>query len=250
VATKEPSRPLYEVFLERVIRIDAVQRQRAAAVTDDEHTARFFDTGRRPGLFGDFSWSLDSPAAGDWGPIAPSATEKPVPMSAAMQKAWEAAVAEWRKLIAELASGEMIASGIHPVSRIRTETDRFEWSRPKLVLDVRNGELIEGWYGRPDGKHTVLWSAIVLQPAERAIPERKLGRIDWDDWWEHEITRRQQGSLPNEKGYLLDAEPLIRKRYEVTTVPPSELRRIKPALFRGDSERPKRQKRKQPKRKE
>jgi hypothetical protein len=69
-----------------------------------------------------------------------------------MQQVWNAAVAEWRKLIAELANGGMIASGIHPVSRIRTEIDRFEWSRPELVLDVRRGDLIEGWYGRPRGR--------------------------------------------------------------------------------------------------
>jgi hypothetical protein len=45
-------------------------------------------------------------------------------------------------------------------------------------------------------------------------------------------------------------ELLIKERYGVKTVSPSELRRMKAALFRGDSERPKRQKRKQPKRKE
>jgi hypothetical protein len=40
VATKKRSRPFYEVFLERVIRIDAVQRHRAAVT--DENTAQFF----------------------------------------------------------------------------------------------------------------------------------------------------------------------------------------------------------------
>jgi hypothetical protein len=250
VADQRSARSLYEVFLERVIRIDAVQRHRAAAVTDNEYTAQFFDAGRRPGPFGDFKWSLDAPAAGDWGPLAPSTGEKPAPVSPAMQQAWDAAVTAWRKFIAELANGEMIVNGMHPVSGIRTELDPFEWSRTELELDVRNGDLIEGWYGRPYGKHTVRWSAIVLQPAEpmsAAIPEQKLGQIDWDDWWNHELARWQQGLLPNKKAYLLEAEPRIMERYGLNTVPPSELRRIKAALYRGDSERPKRPKRKQPK---
>ena len=47
VAARTSARPLYEVFLERVIQIEAVQCYRAA-VTDD-HTAQFFAEGRRPG---------------------------------------------------------------------------------------------------------------------------------------------------------------------------------------------------------
>ena len=137
-----------------------------------------------------------------------------------------------------------------PASGVRTDIHPAEWARTGLVFDVRNGDLIEGWYGRPYGKHTVRWSAIVLRPAEpirTAIPETKLKRIDWDDWWKHEIARRQQGLLPNKKEYLREAEPLMKERYGVNTVPPSELRRIKAALYRGDSERPKRSKRKKSK---
>ena len=46
--------------------------------------------------------------------------------------------------------------------------------------------------------------------------------------------------LPNEKDYLRKAEPLMKDRYGAPTVPASELRRIKAALYRGDLERPKR----------
>ena len=95
VAAPRSARQLYEVFLERVIRIDAVQRHRAA-VTDD-HTAQFFAAGRRPGVNGDFKWSLNAPTAFDWGPVGPFTGEKPAPMSPAMQQAWDAAVAAWRK---------------------------------------------------------------------------------------------------------------------------------------------------------
>ena len=193
MAAKKPSRPLYEVFLERVIRIDAVQRHRAAALSNAEHTAQFFEAGRRPGPFGDFKWSLDAPAAGDWGPLAPSMGEKPAPMSPAMQQAWDAAVAAWQKFIAELAKGEMIASGMHPISGVRTEIDPFEWSRTELELDVRNGDLIEGWYGRPYGKHTVRWTTIRVRAAKR--PQQKRGRghgYDWEGAWTYATTLRAQ----------------------------------------------------------
>jgi hypothetical protein len=232
VAAPRSARPLYEVFLERVIRIDAVQRHRAA-VTDD-HTAQFFAAGRRPGVNGDFKWSLNAPTALDWGPLGPFTGEKPAPMSPAMQQAWDAAVAAWRKFIAELANGEMIANGRHPLSGIRTEIEPFEWSRTELVLDVRNGDLIEGWYGRPPGKHTV-WSAIVVRAA---IQEQRLGRIDWDAEWNEDVARREKGQLPNKRGYLRELETRIQERYGVTSVDGGDLRRFKAALYRGDVVRP------------
>jgi hypothetical protein len=235
VAPNKLSRPLYEVFLERVIQIDAVQRHREA-VADSDHAAQFFDAGSRPGLFGDFKWSLDAPAADDWGPLAPSTGERSASMSPAMQQAWDAAVAAWRQFIAELARGELRATGVHPVTGVRCDLDPAEWTRTGLVLDVHNGDLIEGLYGRPQGRHTIRWLSIVLlRPAEQ-----QPGRIDWDDWWNYEIDRRGKGLLPNKMDCLIEAESLIKKRYGVTTVPESELRRLKAALYRGDTERPKR----------
>jgi hypothetical protein len=193
VATKKSSRPLYKVFLERVIRIDAVQRHRAAAATDTEHTAQFFDAGRRPGLSSDFKWSLDAPAANDWGPLAPATGEKPALMSPAMQEAWSAAVTAWQKFIVELANGAIIASGMHLISGTRTEIDRGEWTRTGLVLDVRNGDLIEGWYGRPDGKHTVHWSAITVRAAKQPQQRRRRGHgYDWEGVWTYATTLRAE----------------------------------------------------------
>ena len=240
MATEKPARPFYEVFLERVIKIEAVQRYRAD-VTDD-HTAQFFEQGQRPGAFGDFLWSLDRledfsvqdvEVVFLWRPN-PSATSVSLPM----QHAWDAAVAAWRNFIAQLANGELIAEGMNPISGIRRQIDPFEWSRTDLMLNVRNGDLIEG-YGWSIGKQTVRWSAIAF-PA--AIQVQKLGRIDWNDWWIHEVDRRQKSQLPNKKAYLGEAEPLIKDRYGVNVVSLSELRRISAALYRGDSERPKRRK--------
>jgi hypothetical protein len=233
MARQKPARPFYEVFLERVIKIEAVQRYRA--VVTDEDTAQFFEEGRRPGAYGDFHWSLDAPKVGAVSLIARSTDERPAPMSPAMEKTWDAAVTAWRKFIGELANGEMIAEGMNPISGIRTEMGPFEWSRTDLVLDVRNGDLIEGFYGRPIGMHTVRWSAIVL-PA--AIQEQKLGRVDWDTEWNEDVARREQGQLPTEKGYLPLLETRIKERYGVTNVDGGDLRRFKAALYRGDLARP------------
>jgi hypothetical protein len=227
VATKKQSRPLYEVFLERVIRIDAVQRHRAA-VTDD-HTAEFFSEGCRPGALGDFLWSLDAPEAFPMTWLLGERAKKSV--SLPMQHAWDAAVAAWKGFIAALVNGELIANGVYLASGVRCEIEPAEWTRSGLILDVRDGDLIEGRHG----KFTVRWSAIVVRGA---IQEQKLGRIDWDAEWNEEVARREQGQLPNPKGYLREFENRLEERYGVTNVDGGDLRRFKAALYRGDLVRP------------
>src|SRR5262249_44254989 len=168
-----------------------------------------------------------------------------------MKPAWDAAVVALEELRKALINGELIANGEHPATGVRHDLDPAEWTRANLILDVRNGDLIERYIEYVprssnsdliDGRSIqhVRWSSITLRAA---IQEQKLKRIDWDDWWKHEIVRRQQGLLPAEKAYFREAEALIKERYGVNHVPPSELRRIKAALYRGDSERPKRSKR-------
>ena len=127
-------------------------------------TAQFFEEGRRPGAFGDFLWSLDAEVSRRRSEVV---SGTPASVSLPMQHAWDAAVAAWRSSSLQLANGELIAEGMNPISGIRREIDHSEWSRTDLVLDVRNGDLIEGYYGRPTGKHTVRWSAITLQPAKQ-----------------------------------------------------------------------------------
>src|SRR6516164_3505419 len=226
MAAKEPSRPLYEVFLERVIRIEAVQCHRAA-VTDDRAWA-FFTAGYRPGEFDGWQWSLDAPEE-DFlgGPIGFVMT----PVSLPMKPAWDAAVAAFKEFIKAFANGELIASGKYPATGVRYDLDPAEWTRAGLILHVRNGDLIEGT------ERTVRWSTITVRAA---IPEQKLGRIDWDDLWKHETARREQDSLPNEKDYSRQTVPLIIERYGVASVDGGDLRRFKVALYRGDLERPKR----------
>jgi hypothetical protein len=226
MAARRSAEPLYWVYLARVINTPPVQCHREA-VTDDR-TAQFFSEGCRPNTL-DFEWSLDEPDASPWGPVASAIN----PVSAPMQDAWNAAFVAFVIFIVALVRGELIASGVNPTTGARCEIDPAEWTREGLILDVRNGDLIE--VGR--GKRTVRWSAITLRAA---IPEQKLGRIDWDDWWKHETTRREQGSLPNEKDYSRQTVPLIIERYGVTSVDGGDLRRFKVALYRSDLERPKR----------
>ena len=108
MAARTRSRPLYAVFLERVIQIEAVQRHRAA-ITDDRAWA-FFTAGYRPGVFEGFQWSLDAPEE-DFvgGPIGFVMT----PVSLPMKPAWDAAVAAFKEFIKAFRNGELIASGTY-----------------------------------------------------------------------------------------------------------------------------------------
>jgi hypothetical protein len=207
VAAQKSARPLYAEFLARVIKIETVQRERAAVA--EEHTADFFELGRIPGVFGDFLWSLDTPEAFPWGPISPD--KEPAPPSLPMQHAWDAAAVAWRNFIAGLANGEMIAKGMNPISGIRTEIGPFEWSRTDLVLDVRNGDLIEGYYGRPIGTHTVRWSAITLRPRQKDGRERQKKRAhgyDWEEAWTFAKTLRAEDKWNLEKHRRDKKQPL------------------------------------------
>jgi len=229
MAAPTSAQPLYTHFLARVIDSEAVQRHRAAVT--DEGMECFFSEGRLPGSgLVEFLWCLDGPAV----PLLYL-----TPVSLPMQHARDAAMAAFTDLIGRIANRELIASGVHPATGLRRDLDPAELTRTHLVLDVRNGDLFEAML-----HYSVLrWSTITLRPAIQ-----KPGRIDWDDWWTHEVARRQQALLPaDKKAYLRQAEALIKERYGVNAVSPSELRRIKAALYRGDSERPKRPNRKQPK---
>jgi hypothetical protein len=212
-----------------VIEIEAVQRYRADVA--DDHTAQFFAAGRIPGVFGDFQWSVDAPEPFPWGPLAPATDENPVPVSLFMQHAWDAAIVAFTEFIAELINGKLIGSGVPPATGLRCEIDQAEWARTGLMLDVRNGDLIEV----RDGKRTVRWSAIVVRAA---IQAKKLGRIDWDAEWNEDVARRSKDQLPNEKDYIRELETRIFERYGVKTVDGGDLRRFKAALYRDDPVRP------------
>ena len=137
VAAQPSARPLYAVFLERVIQIEAVQRHRAA-VTDDD-MAQFFSEDRPPWTFGDFRWALDAPMGYPWSWQGRVEAERSIPM----QHARYAAAVAFEEFIKALKNGELIASGVHPATGARYDLDPAEWTRRCLILDVRNGDLIE-----------------------------------------------------------------------------------------------------------
>jgi hypothetical protein len=182
MAARRSEQPLYLVFLARVIKIEAVQRHRAA-VTDD-YTSQFFVAGSRPGRYGDFQWSLDTLDAFPTGPVASAMN----PVSPPMQLAWNAAVAAFKEFIAEIINGELIASGMPPATGVRCDLEPSEWTRSDLVLDVINGDLIDVRYG-----NHVRWSNINLRAAKQ--PRQKKERwhgYDWDGAWAYALTLRAE----------------------------------------------------------
>ena len=237
------SRPLREIFIARVIAIKPVQQERVAVT--EKHVGDFFEFGRVPGQIGTYLWPLDgAPEPFPRGIVFDDMEKKP--MSPAMARAWDAAVRAKDAFVADLRAGVLIATATYATIGERRDLEPAEWMSTGLVLDVRDGMLFA------KGRDVELWGAITLrdateQPVEPTVellpvkPTNKLGRVDWDDWWLHEIARRE--TLPNKKAYLNEAEALIKKRYGVAHVDLSELRRICAALYRGDSERPRRKRR-------
>jgi hypothetical protein len=239
------SRPLREIFIARVIDIKHVQQERVAVTEKD--VADFFDFGRVPGQIGKYLWPLDGAPEPFPKGIEIDGIEK-APMSPAMARAWDAAVAAKDAFVADLRAGVLIATATYATTGERRDLEPAEWMRTGLVLEVHDGTLFAK--GR-DGNLFELWGAITLrdakeQPVEPTVelppvkPANKPGRVDWDEWWVHEIDRRKTNRLPRKKAYLDEAEALIKQRYLVAHVDLTELRRICGALYRGDSERPRR----------
>jgi hypothetical protein len=184
VATKKRSRPLYEVFLERVIRIDAVQRHRAA-VTDD-----FFSDGCLPGSFDDFRWSLDAPETFAW-------QRRETSVSLPMQHAWNAAVSAFKEFIKALKNGELIANGMYPATGVRYDLDPAEWTREWLILNVRNGDLVQvearDRFDLAFGKKTVRSTTITLRVVKQPGKKKTRGHgYDWQGAWTYATSLRAE----------------------------------------------------------
>jgi hypothetical protein len=172
------SRPLREVFLERVIHIEAVQRFRAAAPEDD--AAGFFEDGRLVGdpELADYRWSLDDPELFSrsgviiigWLSARSFEAEPRGEKTAAppLRRAWDAAFERWRALIAALRNGTILATATHSVTGVRRPLDPVELARTGLFFDVHDSALLAK--GR-DGKFTELWVGITLTEASTAAVE-------------------------------------------------------------------------------
>ena len=200
VAARRSEQQLYWVFRARVINIPAVQCHREA-VTDD-FTSQFFSAGCPLGRDVEFRWSLDRPeASGE--PVASA--------SLAMQHAWEAAVVAFKEFINAIINGELIASGMPPATGVRCDLEPAEWTRSDLILDVINGDLIDGRYS------SVRWSNIKLREAKQ--PRQKKERwhgYDWDGAWAYALTLRAEDQWDWKK-HLRDKKqplPAVRKIVE------------------------------------
>jgi hypothetical protein len=171
-------RPFHAVFMERVIKVAEVQRHRSNA--DDEGARQFFDSGRRPGSYGDYRWRVDVPptASPRW-----VGRTTPPPLAANVQAGWDAAMPYYRSFIAALFDGVLIAEATNWMSGVRREFAPAEWQQPRLVVDVFRGDL----FVRPAASAT--WKAIMLYTTEdQPVRPDKKGRGGrppdylWHEW--------------------------------------------------------------------
>jgi hypothetical protein len=161
-------RPFSLVFLERVIRVDAVQCHRRAMhdrphgeTADDSQVAGFFAVGWLPGAYSEprpwagFEWSLDRPSAAR--PIGADAQDRQRNVWD-FPRAWEVARRQWLALVAELRAGTLVVSGIHPISGARLALDPVEFTYRGRALNVSTSTLLDV-DGRPLWTDLLVWEA-------------------------------------------------------------------------------------------
>ena len=228
MAARKSTQPLYWVYLQRVIKIPAVQCHREA-VTDDR-MAQFFSEGCRPDTL-DFQWFLDEPDLSFWEPASA--------ISPILLQAWNAAFVAFLRLIDALAFGRLIATGVNPNTGTRCEIDSVEWMRTGLILDVRNGDLIEV----SQGKRTVRWSAITLRAVtKRSSPTAKRGPslVDWDLLMTYGVLLREAGCLPSKHASLTAKLKALAKSLFRVDADEADLRRLTRDIYAGRRKRRKR----------
>ena len=180
--TKAPAwRLFHAVFMERVIKVPEVQRHRSDA--DDEGARQFFDSGRRPGLYGGYRWRVDVPPTASPRRLGRPA---PPPLAANVQAAWDAAMPYYRSFTADLFSGVLIAKASNWMSGVRREFAPAEWKQPRLVVNVFRGDL---FVRLTDSAPT--WKAIELHTTEDrpvSLDEKRRGGRPpdylWPEWKE------------------------------------------------------------------
>jgi hypothetical protein len=189
------SRSLREVFLDRIIRIEAVQRERAAAmeevrregvaavedmrrqgiVVTEEDVEFFFDFGMLPSFNSEKGrsplWEIETR------PIEPRTAEEAYAMkqvgllSPALLRALVAASEEWHRLIRKLRHRKLIATG-EKFGRVMTIDDRHEigpetWLGERLWFDVRANAIyaLRQDVGLSGSRLIKLWDDITVREA-------------------------------------------------------------------------------------
>jgi hypothetical protein len=222
--------PFHTYFLDRVIRVPAVQREREFVTEPWERVGPFFEEGRFPGLPDTYAWSIDIKPK-------PLAMLEGFTMSEPMQRAVDAAVEEWWRLRGKLIGGQLTLIGTDAVTSTRRELDAAELRGSRLSIDVRSGEILErsGRAGVPDVPRwrgiTILVPAVTPPPT----PPKKDGSINWPAFRRELIARRERNELPPEDGFVEFAKVLLTELYGATVSEQSEseLRRLVRPLYDG-----------------
>jgi hypothetical protein len=230
------NKSLAEIFFERVIRIDAVQRERTEAVTvsvaqqvhgkhkKGKRNIEWREVGKaindRAECF--FRYGLVPGTASPLWPVEMAPTPFPnevegFQMAPAMLRAWEAAIRQWVALCVELAEGRLIAEGNDLFDAGRHgEIDPRAWLSDGLWVDVHASAVYATkshgyWLG------SELVKSVENVTVRTATPKQKPGRIGgsgWDYEWTYDTIRRANNQLPPEDEYLAEAEARIPLRCE------------------------------------
>jgi hypothetical protein len=221
-------KPFYDVFLARVIRIDAVQREREFITEPWEDVGPFFEEGRLPGHVITYRWPIDVPPE-------PLVVIDSFAMSEAFQRALDAAVEAWRLFLLQLVEGKRTAVGTHALTSTRRELAAAEWRVGKLSIDIRFGDIFER--GRsPD----MPWRSIVILPPELPPLPPNRGAVDREDLWQCLTILHERDELPDPGPTATKwREKFLKDRYGSTAFDERELRRYLQHARAGATDRPK-----------
>jgi len=223
-------KPFYDVFLARVIRIDAVQRERKFVTEPSEEVDPFFEEGRLPGGIVTYRWSIDVPPE-------PLVVTDSFVMSEAFQRAFDASVEAWRQFLVPLFEGRRTAIGTHAATGARRELAAVEWRGGKLSVDVRSGEILER--GRTRSSAIPRWHSIAILPPELPPPPAKRGEVDRDDLYQCLTILHERGELPPPGPAATEwSGKFLKGRYGSAVFDERELRRYLQHARAGTAERP------------
>jgi hypothetical protein len=264
------TKSLSEVFFDRVIRIEAVQREcaevakKGAFVRHNEprlpRNASAIERARHRAFHGGAfvpytaeSFFLGGCVPGTESPLwpvgmipepFPDKSELDVQVEPAMLRAIEAAYREWLALCTELREGRhLLVAGLDPRTGELGVMEPPRWHIDGLRVDVHASVIYQlkphGPWIEPKLIKQVEGAMVTEVEAVYVFEEGEKPHIVWSDWWKHECDRRDRGLLPkNPDDYLEDAERRIKVRYQVNVVDRGELSRYKTALYAGETVRP------------
>jgi hypothetical protein len=267
------TRSLSEVFFERVIRIETVQRERAEVAEKGAfvrpkrprlpknaseierarhqvfygrfvpYTAEsFFEYGCIPGT--DSALWLVANQMRAFRLIRPFPDHEGATITPAMQNAWNAALYAWALFCDDLLEGRLIVAGFDHRTGEPGAIEPHRWHIAGLWVDVHASIIYQTkshgrWIESELIKQVEGATVVEAEDPVYVFEPGERPHIVWGDWWRHECDRRDRGLLlQNPDDYLDDAEQRIKARYQVNVVNRDELSRCKTALYAGETVRP------------